>query len=280
MPPERRKDTDLEPITTLEQRIEQACAALVRGEDANWELARLTFESTRNGKFTASPGDDRISITEWSERIRAKTGRSFSLSTASRFRQIWNHFGTRLAHEQDRPSWSDAWDWVLGERSSGERFAGTDAKRVIEHVEHIPVETKRALVDALRRDHEVAERIENDFVQRAGQDPVLHSRINHMYQEMNPVPEPPAQPETDNDWFYLMGIGTRIYTAISREQGNVNRLVGRLKTRRETDQKQAEIQELLGTLQRCREMVAQIEGLVEHGAGVDYDQVYRRLVNG
>jgi hypothetical protein len=78
--------------------VVQAAAALGRGEDANWELARLTWEVTH--------GESPVTLRQWSADVKERSGRRFSLQTASLYRQVWARF-----RDQDlgtRPSWTDA----------------------------------------------------------------------------------------------------------------------------------------------------------------------------
>ena len=53
-------------------------AALVRGEDASWELARLTWESTYDQRYNQyNRPADRVSMEAWCRMIRERSGIPF-----------------------------------------------------------------------------------------------------------------------------------------------------------------------------------------------------------
>ena len=85
--------------------VDLAATALVRGEDANWELARLTFENTRD-RATAGEQIGRVLMDEWCADVRAASGRRFGVTTGYQYKAVWRRFG--YVEIQDRPSWTDA----------------------------------------------------------------------------------------------------------------------------------------------------------------------------
>src|SRR5436190_23379114 len=85
--------------------IEQAATALKRGEHANWELARLTFENT----FAAGDVNtqaSRVSMAQWCKDVRAAARHRFSEGTGVRYKRIWRRYGGRSSDE--RPPWIEA----------------------------------------------------------------------------------------------------------------------------------------------------------------------------
>lgn len=91
------------------ENVELAAAALARGDEANWELARLTAENTYG------PGDvesqvERVSIDRWCADVEtAVPGRKnrFSDRTARNYRRIWESYGRQSP--ADRPGWTEAY---------------------------------------------------------------------------------------------------------------------------------------------------------------------------
>jgi hypothetical protein len=99
-----------------------AARALRRGEEASWELARLTSEQTVNGRG----GDQRtlgtqrslgersgpVQMAQWCADVRERaTGIKFSEWTGRAYKRIWSVYGHLSA--EDRPSWSEAYKEVV-----------------------------------------------------------------------------------------------------------------------------------------------------------------------
>jgi hypothetical protein len=102
---------------SYQDNVSAAAAALTRGEQANWELARLTCTST------AAPGERpqppvTVSLAQWAKDVQQHSGRRFSATTASFYRRLWLEYGTR----EDRPSWAEAHAELQG-APIRERFA-------------------------------------------------------------------------------------------------------------------------------------------------------------
>ena len=73
--------------------VDLAATALARGEDANWELARLTFENTWNQGEPRST--DRVPMAQWcADVIDQAPGRRFSEVTGLRYKRLWRRWGT------------------------------------------------------------------------------------------------------------------------------------------------------------------------------------------
>jgi len=64
-----------------ETAVKQAAAALQRGDDANWELARLTWQHTS--------GDSPMSMATWCADVRTASGRGFTEATGYRYAAVW-----------------------------------------------------------------------------------------------------------------------------------------------------------------------------------------------
>lgn len=98
---------------TYEQQVAAAAAALKKGEDANWELARLTYENTNRPHEQRRPG--RVSHATWAADVKEASGRRFSDQTSRKYSAMWERFGSTKV----RPSWTDAW-YELVPRDAGE----------------------------------------------------------------------------------------------------------------------------------------------------------------
>ncbi len=171
----------------LQERIEAASAALIRGEDANWEIARLTWESTvRRGE---RPSTDRLTMADWCERVRASSGRKFSERYAEKYRQAWAQFG--VPSTADLPVFSEVMETIItaGGPPIEERRAQSEARKIIENPALLKPEQKRALVEQLAEDPDVRD----DWQTRARVQRAIHDgdqrqeqRIVEVY-ERDPV---------------------------------------------------------------------------------------------
>jgi hypothetical protein len=141
--------------------VDLAATALQRGEDANWELARLTFENTWD--HVAGGRDERVSMDHWCADVRAASGRKFSIAAGDHYKMIWRQFGLLPDHE--RPSWTDASYGIRSmpperrvdvDAASYSRRASPEAKReifqtlaadpvIVEHAAEIGTPTSQAV---------------------------------------------------------------------------------------------------------------------------------------
>lgn len=138
--------------------VQQAAAALVRGEDANWELARLTWENTY-GPGRHTPHDQRATVEEWCAAVRDRSERRFSTASGRIYRTVWEsnrHLGSEL-----RPEWTDAYYAARG--STPTTYAETRQlieRKTIERIEDLATpEQKRAVATRLMADPAVADAI-------------------------------------------------------------------------------------------------------------------------
>lgn len=134
--------------------VNAAAAALKRGEDANWELARLTYECTTSGRTAADLQAEKLAgkvqMEQWTADVRAKSGRGFAVATGHIYKNIWTRFRVVYPGRADVP-WSDAYAEVRG-GTVGERMVEADFRRAQEHAS---LEQKRAQFASLARDPDV-----------------------------------------------------------------------------------------------------------------------------
>jgi hypothetical protein len=143
--------------------VRAAAAALNRGEEENWKLARLTYENTLESGDTRRQRDEgKVSMREWCEDVRAASGRAFSEKTGTRYKAIWARFGTLSQSDRaryglpprggpSRLSWAEAYDTVDG-RTMQERLGGFAVKNSLTYA---TPEQKREAFDRLSRDDDV-----------------------------------------------------------------------------------------------------------------------------
>ncbi len=146
-------------MTTYTEAVEEAAAALKRGEDANWELARLTYENTlMQGNAMSQPG--KVNMEQWCADVRRASGRRFSAKSGRVYKAIWSEYGRHL--DGDHLPWSEAYDGVQG-GTVAERFEKTHARNVTEKAS---VETKVQVARELLAEPEVAEAVVADQATR------------------------------------------------------------------------------------------------------------------
>lgn len=111
------------PALDIQANIEAAAQLLVTLETANeagWNLANLTFESTR-GAGKPAAGDPRLTLQEWAKRVEQQTGTvvvekndngkikigevKFGERTARRYRKVWEEYSS----QRDELKWWDAY---------------------------------------------------------------------------------------------------------------------------------------------------------------------------
>jgi hypothetical protein len=102
---------------SYQDNVSAAAAALTRGEQANWDLARLTCASTAAMGERPQPPMT-VSLAQWAKDVQERSGRRFSATTASFYRRLWIEYGER----EDRPTWAEAHEALQG-APIRERFA-------------------------------------------------------------------------------------------------------------------------------------------------------------
>jgi hypothetical protein len=156
--------------------VAAAATALQQGEDANWTLARLTDENTRDNGGGPQPG--KVTMEVWCGDVFTASRRQFTVRTGERYKAIWREHGpTPVA---DRPSWTAAWNQVLGDRTPEDR-----KKELLRtHIRNATPEVKREAFQRLIEDPEV---INRETITEAGE--VFHARQREVL-HMPPVPTP------------------------------------------------------------------------------------------
>jgi hypothetical protein len=144
-------------MTTMDDRVQQAADALIRatsGDIANWELAQLTYENTKaHGRPPVE--DERMAIADWCERIRERSGRKFSRATGVLYRSIWEKY--KNYERSSFPEWNDAYYDVRGKsrEAMDNEFVTAKARHVIDGLEHVKPEVKRALADRIMSEPDI-----------------------------------------------------------------------------------------------------------------------------
>ncbi len=83
-----------------QEAVAEAAGALQRGEDANWELARLTHENTNTQEDRS-----RITMEKWCADVALASGRNFARETGRKYAKVHREHGTKVP----RLSWTEAW---------------------------------------------------------------------------------------------------------------------------------------------------------------------------
>jgi Family of unknown function (DUF6192) len=133
------------------ENVELAAAALIRGEDANWELARLTYENTYDAGDIESQSD-RVTMRQWCKDVEAAVpGRKdrFSSGNGLLYKRIWRAYGHY--DRNDRPTWTDAAYAVRNESASQ---AGT--RRALSEARNARPELKGQMLTTIASDAAVA----------------------------------------------------------------------------------------------------------------------------
>ncbi len=154
----------------IDEKVAAASAALARGEDANWELARLTWESTHDRPGPLPTGSDRVTMDTWCRMIRERSGRRFGAEYGKDFRAVWSHYGDRSPEE--RPLFNEAYAEVKGrtETSVEVARAQSEARRIAADPSLLKPEQKRELIVRLAEDPAVRD----DWQSRARLQRMVH----------------------------------------------------------------------------------------------------------
>lgn len=129
--------------------VDLAAAALGRGEEANWELARLTFENTYEG-HGGREREGRVTMAIWCRDVRTASGRRFSEASGDRFKAMWRRYGSTTSPRER--SWSEL--WLEGHGSTPERQAAYIAAS---NARNATPEAKREIFAELAADPVVVE---------------------------------------------------------------------------------------------------------------------------
>ena len=150
--------------------VAQAATALRQGDEANWELARLTHAHTYD-RGRPSTQDGKVSMKQWCADVRASSGRRFSEGTGRIYRRVWEQHGRHV--HNDLPSWIEAYEQAGGltrplptpepvpapppapappRRRTKAQAAEVLAKQTVGPLDTLPTEEKVALFDQLLAD--------------------------------------------------------------------------------------------------------------------------------
>lgn len=132
--------------------VTAAAGCLRRGEQANWELSRLTFERTFSGRgdTEGQTALGKVALSKWCLDVRQASGGKFSDKTGAVHRRVWDRF--RSVGTTDRPSWTEAYIAVVPSASS----EATLERHAEQHVREASPERKRALIIRLLNDPDLA----------------------------------------------------------------------------------------------------------------------------
>ena len=136
--------------------VAEAASALTRGEDANWELARLTWENTK-GTGDSGSQHDKVTMDQWCADLRATSRRRFSVSHGRLFKRIWEQFGRSDLDE--RPPWTEALYEIKPEASYESVAERRDIARSLASIAVSTPEVKRDLAAKLLTDPAVADAV-------------------------------------------------------------------------------------------------------------------------
>lgn len=123
--------------------VQAAAQDLIRGDDANWDLARRTYENTREDRWDTS----RVEMEQWCADVRQASGRRFSTFTGKHYRRMWREYQGVNTHP-DRPSWAEAVAELHPDQTYDavrERLAGAE-------IRHGTIESKAKLFTELATD--------------------------------------------------------------------------------------------------------------------------------
>lgn len=129
-----------------------ALLAVKRGEEANWELARLTCESTFDqgeiGRGRPAPAE-KCRMDVWCRDVRDVAGIPFSEGKGELYKRVWREIGAY--HVERLPGFSESCDQVRGS-TSYERYERLAADNVVGRAS---AETKIETFKRLSEDPEV-----------------------------------------------------------------------------------------------------------------------------
>lgn len=179
-------------MSTYDDAVGLAAAALRQGEEANWQLARLTYENTlSHGEIASQTG--KATMAQWSADVRAASGRRFSAATGILYKQLWAEFGQEEL--LDRPTFSEA-IYKLKPGAAPDRVAERAADK---HLRDASSERRAEIARELLADPEVAAQIEEDIVEHVASDATRTAHVISKRREAEPSREVPGKSMRDYD---------------------------------------------------------------------------------
>jgi len=148
-----------------------------------------------------------------------------------------------------------------------------DTKRVIvERMKDNPALANAVVREAIDTVPEVAERMENDFVQQAARDPKLLDRI------FNEMPEPRREPVYEVMPRAVLGFGAEVYGRVRDCTPLLQGYLATLDQRKGRPYLDEEIQEELDALRKSRGLIEEYESALRSKKSTEYDATFARLV--
>lgn len=249
-----------------------AAQALQRGEDANWQLAQLTYENTnRRGERNAG----RVSHEQWSADVRAESGRRFSEGTSRKYAMVWE----AQSSQKGTLSWTEAWYEEVGRDAPGPmRSRQTDI-----HLNEAPAERKAEIFQRLARDPEVmaSAEVTATIVETVARNPELTARTVARAEERRPVsPIPPRQHVTPVSVAAMLGGGATAQVGARNAAERVSGLVSWIRANRETlrDGDTEAIREDIEDYRQAAEMYRRYAGEIELALGGQASDSWLRSV--
>lgn len=257
-----------------QEAVQLAATALQRGEDANWELARLTYENTWSGHGPVPAGY--VSMETWCGDIRQRSSRRFSVETGKLYKRIWDKY---RQEPTDTLSWTDAYYTTTSD---------TPEKRLDrQRIGAIERATPEAKVDAFKRlasDPVVmaAPEVRETIVEAVAKSPALTSQTISRAQEVRPTPPAPRTESAGFEWEAALGIGSEILTDAKRKAERVSRLVTLIRGRRESlsEDARAAVRDNIEDIRQAAETYRRFAGEIELAlGGQDSDSWLRSVLS-
>ena len=144
----------------------------------------------------------------------------------------------------------------------------------------MPVERQVAEVRRVIKEHpEIGERIERDFIEKAAHDPGLASRVERAYEEYHPAPIEKKRPNVFSE-MAVFGLGSTIYADVKYQRNTLDSLLDYIREHSplsEPDQKALE--SMMSSIENARRLLVSYEDEIRQAMGVNYDDVFNRLMN-
>lgn len=266
-----------------EEAVKAAATALQRGEDANWQLAQLTYENTRDaGDVKTQVG--KVSLEKWAEDVRGKSGRTrWGASTARKYRALWATYGSHKS--DDRPLWTAAWyEEVPRDAPEQMRSRQTDI-----HLTEAGPERKAEIFQRLARDPQVmaTPAARETVIDTAAKSPALTSQVISRAQEVRPAMSTSELWTADQerkaragDLLYDLGVGAGINVRAARQVADrVSRIVTYVRNAGDLPESTREaLKEDVADLRAAAEMYRRYAAEIELAMGGDASDTWLRSV--
>lgn len=140
-----------------------------------------------------------------------------------------------------------------------------------------PAEKKVEVVhELMRRDPEVAARLENAFVQKAAQDPRLAGRVAAAYEEHHVAPQPKQPIDFGADRY--TGLSAEIWGDVNAYRGRIKEYAAQLQRRAGDAELSAIVHEEIDRLERTKQLLDGYADELRAAIGISHDDVFARLM--